>query len=131
MKEISRLREFLSKKFALSSIVRTILCIAGGITFMTGEPVIIGLFHGSTQDIYFTLVIVVGIITIISSLIGLKYHKIGSYLCFTIGIDSLIFSLLLMLTSQPRPHHIISFILGSVLIISGSLIGVVSLIKNI
>lgn len=120
----------------ISSIVRTILCIAGGITFISGVPVIIRSFRGLTQDIYFAMIIVVGIITIICSLSGLKYPKIGSYLCIIIGISALIFSLLLKITSTPPPsvkvewRHYLNFIIGSILIISGSLIGVIGVIKT-
>ncbi|MHA2282862.1 MAG: hypothetical protein ACXAC5_18630 [Promethearchaeota archaeon] len=114
------------KKFdmlRISAIIRALLCIAGGIIFVSGEPFIIVKFDGSIQDIYFTLVIMVGLISIICSLIGLKYHKIGSSLCFIIGIGSLIFSLLLIKIG-------IIFIYGSSLIITGSLIGVIGLIKT-
>jgi len=122
-----------SKKFDLPRISSTILCITGGITFIAGEQFIIGYFHGSSQDIYFTMVIVVAIITIICSLIGLKYQKIGSSLCFIIGIGSLIFFLLIFRSSDNLLYNFrygISFISGSVLIISGSLIGVIGFIKT-
>jgi uncharacterized membrane protein len=98
------------------SISSTVLCLVGGIIFLS-----FGITYSNpANDRYGPLLIVLGVFTILGALVILKYPRRGSILCLALGISGLLIAWVVEMSS----------IYGTIFTLLGSIVGFVGVMKE-